>query len=269
MRFRFGKNWKKYVQKRFSEERVEIAKNHMLNFLNVQDLRGKYFLDIGCGSGLHSLAAVRAGASRIVSFDFDQDSVDATSILKGLADDPEHWTIMRGSILDDDFLSKLERADVVYSWGVLHHTGSMWQAFSNTVPLMNDDGILYIALYEGLPVSGRPMSFWMEVKHNYNRTGWLGKKKIEVWFFWDCLLQKRWSNLPDILRQTREYKNVRGIGRGMDMYRDVVDWVGGWPMEYASAQEVQSFAREKLSLTLVNLKTGEANAEYLFQRSSS
>jgi 2-polyprenyl-6-hydroxyphenyl methylase/3-demethylubiquinone-9 3-methyltransferase len=262
MRFAFGKNWEKFIRESFSEERVEISKSHFMGFLNLPDLRGKYFLDVGCGSGLHSLAAIRAGASRVVSFDFDQDAVNTARVLKGFTGDDVNWEIMQGSILDDNFLSTLEPADIVYSWGVLHHTGSMWKAFENTMRLMKDDGQLYIALYDDRPYFDRSLSFWLEVKQRYNVSNWFGKKKIDIWYFWEFFLQKKWSKLPALLKQAREYKK----SRGMDMYRDAVDWLGGWPMEYASVEKVERFARDKLGLTLVNLKTGQANAEYLFVR---
>ena len=55
--FSFGKNWSEFIKKHFSEERVAVSRKHILNFLKLNDLRGKYFLDIGCGSGLQSLSA--------------------------------------------------------------------------------------------------------------------------------------------------------------------------------------------------------------------
>src|SRR5262245_28023542 len=88
VRFGFGKNWEDYIEKHFSDERVEISRKHMLSFLGLDDLKGMYFLDIGCGSGLHSLAAFRSGAQRILSFDFDPDSVLTTKKLRDIAGNP-------------------------------------------------------------------------------------------------------------------------------------------------------------------------------------
>ena len=86
------------------------------------------FLDVGCGSGLHSPAALTAGAKRIVSFDLDSDSVETSRRLWELVGKPKNWVICQGSILDHEFVTTLEPADIVYSWGVLHHTGDMWTA---------------------------------------------------------------------------------------------------------------------------------------------
>jgi 2-polyprenyl-6-hydroxyphenyl methylase/3-demethylubiquinone-9 3-methyltransferase len=261
MRFGFGKNWENYIRQHFSEERVEISRKHLLDFLQLPNLEGKYFLDVGCGSGLHSLAALRAGAARIVSFDFDPNAVRTTARLKAYAGNPSHWTVITGSILDDAFLKTIEPADIVYSWGVLHHTGEMWRAVENSVKLMKNDGLLYIALYTDDPYFGHPKQYWVEVKKKYNRAGWLGRKRMELWYFWEFYLNRRLTALPELIRQSREYKK----SRGMAMYTNAVDWLGGWPFEFASVKEVQQFGVGKLGLTLANLGTGQANAEYLFK----
>src|SRR5438309_4149357 len=64
-RFTFGKNWSDYVAKYYSPERLRTAQGHLLEFLKLDNLNGRSFLDIGCGSGLHSLAAWRSGSSSV------------------------------------------------------------------------------------------------------------------------------------------------------------------------------------------------------------
>jgi 2-polyprenyl-6-hydroxyphenyl methylase/3-demethylubiquinone-9 3-methyltransferase len=261
MRFGFGKNWKQYVEKNFSEERVQISKNIMLKFLRMDDLKGKRFLDVGCGSGLHSLAALRSGAARVVGFDFDPNSVSATRLLKEYAGNPQNWEVMQGSILDLAFINTLEPADVVYAWGVLHHTGDMWKAVENTAGLVKKGGLLYLALYTS-GVTHPSDEFWLDVKQKYNRSGWFTKREMELWYVWRFMLQKNLRNIPELIKTTRSYKS----DRGMALYTDIVDWLGGWPMEFASIDQVKSFCGEKLNMTLVNIKTGQANTNYLFQK---
>ncbi len=261
LRFGFGRNWERYLKEHFSEERVQISKEHLLNFLKMDDLKGKSFLDIGCGSGLHSLAALRAGAAQIVSFDYDPHSVLATQMLRKYAGNPENWEVKQGSILDMQFINAFEPADIVYSWGVLHHTGSMWQAVENTKYLMKNDSLLYIALYGDDLYFGHPKSYWAEIKKRYNQVGWLEKKRIEFWYIREFYLQKKVTKIPDLIKQAREYKK----SRGMDLYRDAVDWLGGWPFEYASVEEVENFASKRMALELINLTTGQACIEYLFK----
>jgi 2-polyprenyl-3-methyl-5-hydroxy-6-metoxy-1,4-benzoquinol methylase len=260
-RFAFGRNWEKFIRKHMSEERVSVAKQHLIGFLKVPSLEGKYFLDIGCGSGLHSLAALRAGARKIVSFDYDANCVNTTKYLRRAAGEPECWIVMQGSILDDDLVSHLEPADVVYSWGVLHHTGAMWHAMDNAARLMKQGGAFYAALYDYDIQVSPPAEFWLDIKQRYNKCNALGRRKMEAWYIWVFALDRKLWNLPPLLRRIADYKS----GRGMAFYTDVVDWLGGWPMEFAKREDVKNWA-EKKDLLICNMKTGEANTEYLFRR---
>ena len=260
-RYGFGKNWKDYIQKHFSEERVEISRKHLLSFLKLDDLKGKYFLDIGCGSGLHSLAALRAGAERIYSFDYDPYSVATTKKLKELAGNPSSWDVYQGSILDKEYLATIAPADVVYSWGVLHHTGSMWQAMDNAVGLGKKDSLYYIALYDHDIQVNPTAEFWLDVKQRYNKSSELGKRRLELWYIWTFLLHSSASNLFALLTRSKEYKNARG----MALYNDIKDCLGGWPMEFAKRADVKAWA-ERHGLEMLTMKTGEANTEYLFKR---
>jgi SAM-dependent methyltransferase len=261
MRFGFGKNWGRFIKKHFSEERIENSRQHLLNFLQMSDLHGKSFLDIGCGSGLHSFAALRAGASKILSFDYDPVSVKTTLKLKGYAGHPVQWQVMQGSILEDAFLRTLEPADIVYSWGVLHHTGNMWMAMDNAARLIKPGGLFYVALYDFDICENPPPEFWLEVKCKYNRSKWPGKRKMELWYIWRFILCNNLFRIPLFLIQIAGYKQRRG----MALYTDIVDWLGGWPMEFAKRIDVKAWA-ECQNLETVIMKTGEANTEYLFRR---
>src|SRR5687767_134821 len=95
-RFGFGKNWAEFVDKKFSDKIVDDSRAHLSAFIRSDTLAGKLFLDVGCGSGIHSLAAIRMGASRVVSFDFDPESVATTEKIRQLAGAPGHWTVMHG-----------------------------------------------------------------------------------------------------------------------------------------------------------------------------
>ena len=72
-RFEFGKNWSQFLS-HLNDSRIAEAEQSLRNMLEVDDLCGKRFLDIGSGSGLFSLAARRLGAS-VYSFDYDPRSV--------------------------------------------------------------------------------------------------------------------------------------------------------------------------------------------------
>src|SRR3954453_10925637 len=134
-RFEFGENWARFLAV-VDESRIVEAERSLREMLGVERLDGRSFLDIGSGSGLFSLAAVRLGAERVHSFDFDPSSVGCTLELRRRYGADADWAVEQGSALDTAYLARLGTFDVVYSWGVLHHTGDMWRALGNVARLV-------------------------------------------------------------------------------------------------------------------------------------
>lgn len=261
IRYGFGKNWAQFIEERLSDEIVESSSEHMLDMLRCDSLANKTFLDIGCGSGIHSLAALRLGAARVVSFDYDNESVATTKRVRDFANSPANWEVMQGSVLDRDFMVNLPKSDIVYSWGVLHHTGDMWSAVRNASLPLKEDGVYYIALYSSDNYVDPPPSYWLKLKKRYNLAGELGKRMLE----WRYML--RFHFIPQLIAGRNPLKFMREYGlRGMSYWTDVKDWLGGWPMDFASLAETQSFCKSQLGLTLCNVKTGEGCTEYVFAR---
>lgn len=248
-RFEFGANWARFLE-RLDEARVLAAEESLKALLGVATLEGKHFLDAGSGSGLFSLAARRLGA-RVTSFDFDPSSVACTRHLRNLyhPDDPD-WTVLEGSALDPSFLDTLPRFDVVYSWGVLHHTGQMWRAVDLVSGRAAPGGLYALALYNTQPLF---TPVWKRVKRLYCALPAPGK----------LLLAGGWAAFSvvrglgvDILTGRNVLARYRtgGSPRGMDFWRDVVDWVGGHPFETARPEEVLAFLRPR-GFELVNMRT--------------
>ena len=163
--FAFGKNWAKFVRNHLNEERLEISRRKLLDTLGRPDLEGATFLDVGCGSGIHSLAALRAGAASMVSFDVDPDSVATTRRVRETFEASPRWEVIEGSVLDERFVTSLTPADVVYSWGVLHHTGNMRQAIANACALVADNGHFVCSIYNRHWSS----PYWKAIKWTYNK----------------------------------------------------------------------------------------------------
>src|SRR5215217_4189577 len=259
LRFGFGQNWAEFIEKNFNESIVESSKQHLREFVRKDSLQGLSFLDIGCGSGLHSLAAHKLQADAIVSFDYDQQSVATTRKLREFAGSPDNWSVHQGSVLERHHMEQFPNFDVVYSWGVLHHTGDMCTAVRNAAIPMKPDGLFYIALYSSDNYVDPPPEYWLKVKRAYNLAGPLKRR----WMEWQYAL--RFLIIPELLSGRNPLAVIRKYGkRGMAYWTDVKDWLGGYPMDFASLRQTQLFCKDELGLDLVNLLTGQGCTEYLF-----
>jgi 2-polyprenyl-3-methyl-5-hydroxy-6-metoxy-1,4-benzoquinol methylase len=266
-RFEFGANWAEFLRS-LTPQRVEIAVASLRTMLGVQDLRGKRFLDIGSGSGLFSLAARRLGAT-VHSFDYDPQSVQCTAELKRRdGGDDAGWTVEEASVLDHDYLAALGQFDVVYSWGVLHHTGDMWTAVRNAVAKVAPEGRLFIALYND---QGSTSRRWRALKRIYNRlprslrpayaVAVMGPRELRI-----VLGATLSGKLGAYLDNRRNYAQ-RSL-RGMSYWHDLIDWIGGYPFEVSKPEEVFSFCRDRgLRLLMMRTCGGQLGCnEFVFEK---
>jgi 2-polyprenyl-6-hydroxyphenyl methylase/3-demethylubiquinone-9 3-methyltransferase len=241
LRFEFGKNWSKFLRI-LDDHRVADAEKSLRDMLNVETLSGKSFLDVGSGSGLFSLAARRMGAV-VHSFDYDPQSVACTSELRRIYfPDDQNWSVNEANVLDISYLRGLGQFDLVYSWGVLHHTGAMWTALDNLSAMVTPGGKLFIAIYND---QGLASKYWLLIKKCY------AKHKIMRIPILSAHIA--YPLLPSLIY--RSLFGKRGNQRGMSPWRDLVDWVGGYPYEYASSESIfdfyydRGFCLEKLITT--------------------
>jgi 2-polyprenyl-6-hydroxyphenyl methylase/3-demethylubiquinone-9 3-methyltransferase len=231
--------------------------------LGTDSLAGRTFLDIGSGSGLFSLAARRLGA-RVYSFDYDPNSVACTAELRKRYDaDGADWAVTHGSVLDRDFVAGLGTFDVVYSWGVLHHTGRMWDAIDTAARAVADGGLFFIAIYNDQGVwSNR----WRRIKQMYC-SGPAGRAAVLATYLTYTVGRGLVADLVWGRNPLSTYLKYRER-RGMSFMHDVHDWLGGYPFEVARPEAIFDFCTARgFRLLRMNTQGGTlACNEFVFRR---
>lgn len=264
-RFAFGDNWDRYLRV-LDEGRIQRTIDSLKSMLEVDSLAGKSFLDIGSGSGVFSLAARRLGA-RVVSFDYDPQAAACTEELKRRyfrADGD--WQVYTGSALDKPFLARLGRFDVVYSWGVLYHTGDLWAALANVDVNVAEGGKLFIALAND---RGGPSKRWTAVKRIYNRLPSHLRWPFAVMVYAPSEARRLAASLLRG-RPQAYFSYIRNYGenRGMSWWRDKIDWIGGYPFQVSKPEEILDFYRSRgyRLLKMTTCAGGNGCNQYVFQR---
>ncbi len=227
MRFAFGKNWQSYSANALTARRIEQARHAFGELLAEIDLDQKRFIDIGFGQGLSLVVAVEMGAD-VLGIDIDADNLEALKTTQQAmgSDKPLRTRIV--SILDDEFVQSARAGfDVVHSWGVLHHTGNMYKAIENACALVADGGYFVCSIYNKHWSS----PIWKIIKWSYNKLP-RPVQQLAIGLFYPVIFTAKWIVTG---------RNPRKKDRGMDFLHDVVDWVGGYPYEYAGREEIRDF----------------------------
>lgn len=254
-RFLFGRNWSRFLNV-VDDVRIAEAARSLQEMLGRERLEDLSFLDVGSGSGLFSLAARRLGA-RVFSFDYDPECVACTRQLRRryFDDDPE-WSIEEASVLDADFMMSLKRFDVVYAWGSLHHTGEMWRAMELAANRVETGGVLYAMIYAD---RGWVSIVWRAIKRVYC-SSFVGSMAVLTVFLPYFVIRGGLEDLCMLRNPVRRYTDYKRK-RGMSVLHDWIDWLGGYPYEFAKPPEVIRFM-EARGFAL----EGQRDTEYVFRR---
>lgn len=229
--FNFGENWRKFSEDSLDGCKLEIAVDSLQQLIGQEKIKGSTFLDIGCGSGIFAIAASMLGAKKVIGIDISKESV-ATSINNKKRFAPQNnINFFHKSIFDDD-ISHLGKFDIVYSWGVLHHTGDMYKAIDIASQFVAPGSLFTIAVYNR-HWSSRA---WKIIKWFYNVTPKV-IQRLMVWCFYFIIVLAKL-----IVTRKNPFKKKK---RGMSFYHDVIDWVGGYPYEYASKDEIINYLEKK------------------------
>lgn len=229
MKFAFGQNWKSFSENALDQRRIEDARRDFHLLLPAEKLAGKSFLDIGFGQGLGLFMAMEDGADAL-GIEVDADNIAALKTTGWFFNVKAMPRTEIGSILDPALVGRLSAGggfDVVHSWGVLHHTGSMWKAVENAASLVKPGGLFAVSIYRRHWTS----PLWLALKWTYNKGPRLIRPPMVAIFYALIYAAKWWIT----------GENPKKMRRGMDFYHDIVDWVGGYPYEWASAEEVRAF----------------------------
>lgn len=245
--FSFGKNWSSYLSV-VSDEHKTQAVQSLSQLITPEEISGKHFLDIGCGSGMSMLAALTLGAAEIKGIDIDPDSTRTAQELLDKQAAGKKWSVENRSVFD---LSPAKDGtyDIVHSWGVLHHTGDMNAALKSAAALVTPGGLFVIALYRKTPLC----NFWRIEKRLYINAPALLQLAIRIIYKAIYLLGLVATGRHPVT-YIREYKG----NRGMNFDHDVHDWLGGYPYESIAPEEVESFMKEQ-GFEMVRSHTKPAN----------
>ena len=170
--------------------------NPFPEMMGLDRLRGKRVLEIGCGMGMHSEMLKRAG-SDLTSIDLSATSIQATTQrfrLKNLDGDIRKMDAEALEFDDAEF-------DVIWSWGVIHHSESTSRALAEIARVLKPGGEAGIMVYslDGMAayvtlLRRYLMGFWRgadldrllwdfadgHTARHYSRDGW--REAVAPWF---------------------------------------------------------------------------------------
>lgn len=229
--FEFGANWAEFSAY-VDAKRLDDSVANLKRLMGRGSFEGEDWIDVGCGSGLSSVAAAKLGAN-VLAVDLDPKCVETTNFLAmkfGVVDrvNAQVWSVF-------DLGAEGKKFDVVYSWGVLHHTGDMDRAIMSCLGLVRSGGEFAVALYR----KTRLCWFWKIEKRFYKSAG----IRTQRWTRFVYLLLRRLA-FRIKGQDFKSYRDSYSSSRGMKFEHDLHDWLGGYPYESISPSNLRKFVEE-------------------------
>lgn len=266
MNQQFGKNFRDNLLADYNEDRLKETKEFICSYLEVKTLQGKTFLDAGCGSGVFTLAASLLGA-KVTSFDIDDIALENTKTLISQYH-INNVNLLKGSVLDKNFITNIGKFDFVLCWGVAHHCGEMWRCLDLISDTVKMEGKLHLGIYNhadgwGFYPDGRfgPSTFWKRIKKVYVKMPTFLQNIIDAFATVGIFLIYLFTfNNPIKKLKSNER-------RGMNWKSDLKDWLIGYPYEYARPEEIFAFYKAKgFSLEKIKTNNGLLTNNYVFKK---
>lgn len=215
----FGMQWNHFAKTQldsYSGHPISSERFWQATGWRPEELRGKWVLDVGCGSGRFAEIALNAGA-KVVALDYSSASDACYANLKHHS----NLHVIQGNVYALPFAP--ESFPYIYSLGVLQHTPDVTGAFAALPPMLAPGGHLCADFY------------WNRLRTMLNPKYLLRPvtKRMEQQKLFSWLV----ANVPTLLRISQFLGRIPLVGRFLKRIVPVVDYTGIYPLSDKQLEE--------------------------------
>jgi 2-polyprenyl-3-methyl-5-hydroxy-6-metoxy-1,4-benzoquinol methylase len=127
--------------------RKYFVEPHIIKFANFEKCAGLRVLEVGCGIGTAMQSFMQAGVLKYVGIDISDSSIEIAKKRRQVYGFSEKQCVLQCANIEEfnpDFENEF---DLVYSFGVLHHTPNIRLAISNCRRYLRPSGTFKLMLY--------------------------------------------------------------------------------------------------------------------------
>jgi len=126
------------------EQRKYFVEPHIIDFAKFDKWKGREVLEVGCGIGTDAVNFVRGGA---IYTGIELSNESLTLAKKRFEVFGLTGTLLRGNVEELDKVLSNKKYDLIYSFGVLHHTPSMSLALEQIHNYCHEKSLVKIMVY--------------------------------------------------------------------------------------------------------------------------